>query len=155
MAQKRIFECILENEMSSKISIAEFKKRLALLCLKGGGFSQKPRDRNILFKSVISTFDSCRTYTETEVNERLIQWLTLVGRSIELDYVSLRRYLVDAGYLKRDAASQSYCVDLAQTSELFETGVEDVDSVEVLEAAERHTEARKQAHLGQENSDYA
>lgn len=135
--------------MPPKISIVEFKERLTLLCLSRGGrgFPRKPPDRHILFKSVTLMLESHRTYTETEVNESLTQWLTLVGQAIELDHVSLRRDLVDAGYLKRDLAGRSYRVDPEQTSRLFEIGVEDIDPVAVLEDSVRKTEARKREYL--------
>jgi hypothetical protein len=135
--------------MPPKISIVEFKERLTLLCLSGGGrgFPRKPLDRHILFKSVTLMLKSHRTYTETKVNESLTQWLTLVGQAIELDHVSLRRDLVDAGYLIRDAAGSSYRVDSEQVSELFEVGVEGIDPVAVLEDSARKTEARKREYL--------
>ena len=84
--------------MTSKIRTAEFKNRLAVLCLRGrgGGFPRKHRDQHILFKSITLMLETKRDYSETEVNECLAIWLSHVGRSIEIDHVSLRRYLVDA-----------------------------------------------------------
>jgi hypothetical protein len=137
--------------MSSPISIAEFKDRLAALCLKGGqrGFPRKPRDRHILFKSIILMLETQRTYTEAELNEELRQWLSQVGQTIELDHVSLRRYLVDAGYLIRDGAGRSYQVALEQTGDVLEPGIETLDPVVVLAEVERQLEAQKQAYLSQ------
>jgi hypothetical protein len=139
----------MENEILPKISSTEFKDRLALLCLvRGGrGFPRKPRDQHILFKSITLMLEPQRTYTESEVNENLTQWLRLVGQAIELDHVSLRRYLVDAGYLTRNAAGQSYRVNLDQTIGLFEVGVEEINPMTVVEQAARQTEERKRTYL--------
>lgn len=141
--------------MSALISIAEFKDRLAALCLKGGrrGFPRKPRDQHILFKSIILRLEPPRTYTEAELNEELRQWLSQVGQTLELDHVSLRRYLVDAGYLIRDGAGRSYQVALAQTDGVFEPDVEALNPVVVLAEAARQIEAQKQAYLSQREKD--
>jgi hypothetical protein len=88
-----------------------------------------------------------RDYTENELNECLARWLGEVGQAVEIDHVSLRRYLVDAGYLIRDAAGRSYRVDAQQTVELFEAGIEEIDPVAVIEEASRRTEERKREYL--------
>ena len=136
-------------EMASKIRTAEFKNRLAVLCLRGGGreFPRKHRDQHILFKSITLMLETKRRYAEDELNECLAKWLSQVGRTIEIDHVSLRRYLVDAGYLTRDTAGRSYRVDSEQTVGLFEADIEDINPVAVVEEAYRDAEERKREYL--------
>ena len=133
--------------MASKIKTAEFKNRLAGLCLRGGGrgFPRKHRDQHILFKSITLTLETKQDYTENELNECLTQWLTRVGRTVEIDHVSLRRYLVDAGYLTRDRAGRSYRVDPEQSVSFFEAGIEQINPVAVVEEAYRETDKLLQA----------
>ena len=135
--------------MASKIRTAEFKNRLAVLCLRGGGrgFPRKHRDQLILFKSITLMLEPKRTYSEPEVNECLAKWLSQVGRSLEIDPVSLRRSLVDAGYLIRDPAGKRYQVEGKQTIGLFEAEIEEITPVVVVEEAYRETEERKRAYL--------
>lgn len=142
-------EAYWDIEMASKIGIAEFKNRLAALCLRGGGrgLPRKPRDQHILFKSITLMLETKRHYAEDELNERLLRWLSQVGRTIEIDHVSLRRYLVDAGYLIRDTAGRSYRVDSEQTVGLFEADIQDINPEAVVEEAYRDTEERKQEYL--------
>ena len=57
--------------------------------------------RNKLLKHIATTsFEPGRTYTEGEVNERLM--------AVYDDYTALRRYLVEDGHLKRDRAGMAY-----------------------------------------------
>lgn len=141
--------------MTSKIRTAEFKNRLAVLCLRGGGqgFPRKHRDQHILFKSITLMLETKRDYSETEVNECLAKWLSQVGRSVEIDHVSLRRYLVDAGYLTRDTAGKGYRVDVEQTIGLFEADIEEVDPVVVVEEAYQDAEKRKREYLAKRERD--
>jgi hypothetical protein len=49
------------------ISADQFKSRLEVLCLRGGGrgLPRKPRDRHILFKSIVLMLDPEKIYSET------------------------------------------------------------------------------------------
>ena len=138
--------------MASIIKITEFKSRLAVLCLRGGGFPRKQRDQHILFKSIILMLESGRDYTEAEMNERLLKWLREVGRTIEIYHVSLMRYLVDAGYVIRDKAGRRYRIDSEQTVGLFEAGIEEINPVSVIEEAYRDAEERKRKYLEKHNA---
>ena len=83
----------------TKMTVTTFKNRLATLCLKKGGrgLPRKPGDQHIIFKSIALTLDASAVYTETDINLALTTWLDSVGQMIEIDHVTLRRYLVDAG----------------------------------------------------------
>ena len=88
-----------------------------------------------------------RDYTQSELKACLAKWLSQVGRTVEIDHVSLRRYLVDAGYLTRDTAGRSYRVDPEQTRGLFEAGIEAIDPVALVEEAYQDAAERKREYL--------
>ena len=129
-----------------KITAAEFSKRLAGLCLTSGlaGFPRKERDRQILLKSVVMTMDRTLEYTEPEIDDRLIYWLTDIARSVQFDHVSLRRLLVDYGYLYRDSAGSSYrVVPAGRGGVVFDAEVDELDVYSVIGAAMKAAQDRK------------
>ena len=64
--------------------------------------------------------------------------------------MTLRRYLVDAGYLLRDEAGLRYSVDIAALAAEFEEPVLALDAHEIVRRARLDREARKQAYGGKE-----
>ncbi|MCB0194610.1 MAG: DUF2087 domain-containing protein [Anaerolineae bacterium] len=134
------------------ISVAEFKTRLETLCTKGGGrgLPRSGHDQQILFKSIVLTLDSQRAYTETDLNQALGQWLVQVGQTIEIDHVSLRRHLVDEGYISRDSAGGLYTVSTA-ASDQFDPGIDALDPATVIVEAQLERERKKQEYLNKQN----
>ncbi len=58
-----------------RITMDEFKRRLAQLCLRGGGgFPRKREDQQILLTSILLRLDPRRPYSEAELNEALKRW---------------------------------------------------------------------------------
>jgi hypothetical protein len=133
----------------SKITAAEFKQRLEALCLSAGGrgLPRKRRDWDILFKSITLALEPGRDYSEKEVNRAVEEWLSGIGQAIEIDYVTLRRHLVDAGYPVRDLAGTSYRVGLEAMADLFEPAADMVDPAAVIEEARRRKEQKKRRYL--------
>lgn len=133
----------------TKITVATFKNRLATLCLKKGGrgLPRKADDQHLLFKSIALTLDARAAYTETDINLALTTWLDSVGQLLEIDHVTLRRYLVDAGYLGRDANGATYRLRPEAGAALFEPAIDALDPLAVIEAARREQEERKRAYL--------
>jgi hypothetical protein len=133
----------------SKINAAEFKQRLEALLLSPGGrgLPRKRRDWDILFKSIMLALEAGRDYSEKEINQVVEEWLDGIGQAIEIDYVTLRRHLVDAGYLVRDLAGTSYRVGLEAMAELFEPATDTVDPAAVVEEARSRKEQRKRQYL--------
>ncbi len=133
----------------SKITADEFKRRLEALCLSPGGrgLPRKRRDWDILFKSITLALEPGRDYSEKEVNQVVEEWLAGIGQAIEIDYVTLRRHLVDTGYLIRDLAGRSYRVGLEAMADLFESATDTVDPVAVIEEARTRKEQRKRQYL--------
>ncbi len=131
------------------VTAAEFKKRLAALCLSGGGHTlpRRQRDRLILLRSVLQTLDASRSYPEKELNASLKGWLSDIGTSFKLDHASLRRYLVDEGYLVRNSEGSVYEVHFEGRGEtMFEDSVQELNPRAVLEQAREEARDRKRAH---------
>jgi hypothetical protein len=133
----------------SKITADEFKRRLEALCLSPGGrgLPRKRRDWDILFKSITLALEPGRDYSEKEVNQIVEEWLADIGQAIEIDHVTLRRHLVDTGYLIRDLAGTSYRVGFEAMADLFEPATDTVDPLAVIEEARRRKEQRKRQYL--------
>jgi hypothetical protein len=121
------------------VAEAEFRRRLIAL-LTGGvgpGLPRKRRDRHILLRSMILCFDPAGRYSEREVGAVLRDWLTLAGPRVELDHVSLRRSLVDEGYLVRDTAGAAYEIRRDGRAGIsFAAGVDELDVAAILRAAQ-------------------
>ena len=113
------------------ITSDEFKKRIVQLCLTARTVElpRRLRDRHILLKALSLRFDADRIYTETEVNGLIESWLSEVGQSLEIDHVTLRRTLIDEGYLRRDLDGVSY--QLAHFTDMQFTFESDIDTIDV------------------------
>lgn len=129
-----------------------FRKRLARLCLSGEmtALPRSQQDRHILFKSMQLAFRHDVNYSERDVNDLLDQWRDKVGSNLECDCVSLRRSLVDHGYLLRTTDGSRYTV--GQGSCLFEPDVDLLDPRQVIETAHRDREQRKIKHTNNPDS---
>ncbi len=129
------------------ISCHQFKKRLVELCIQSAlsGFPRKRRDQHILLKSMTLTLDAEAEYAEQEVNERLKSWLSRC-RSFNIDHVSLRRRLVEEGYLVRSADGSCYRVSVPPQAQLiFDPSLDGIDVLETLQAGVDSIERKKKA----------
>jgi hypothetical protein len=132
------------------ISKEHFIKRFTDLCLRSGlkGFPKDEVDQHILLKSAVLTFGQTGSYTEKEVNERLGVWIMQVGQMKEIDQVTLRRRLVDTGYLTRSKDGSAY--QIAQPGPqpgLFEDAINQIDLAEVIQTAREEIARRKREYL--------
>lgn len=108
----------------------EFEKRVVeLFALKRlGGIPKRRRDKAVVLKALALSFNSSKEYKETEINDLIRNWLKKAEAPERLDHVTLRRELVDEGFLSRPRDGSRYWVTEPKEN-LFE---EDVDSVDVL-----------------------
>jgi hypothetical protein len=133
------------------ISAEQFRARLTSLCSRSAihGLPRRPRDRLILLESVALTLAPDRAYSAPELTERLEHWLTGVGRNIDIDHVSLRRRLVDLGFLERDAAGRHYRLRRAgPRAGDFAPEVRTTDVERLARDARAQVEERRRAHRG-------
>lgn len=135
------------------ISADEFEKRLPYLCVtrRGGGLPRRRRDLHIVLRSATLLLDRAEQYTEAGINAALRRWLEQVGYNFRLDHVTLRRMLVDHGFVVRDAAGRRYRI-LGDDGALFDPMIESLDPVFIVEEAERQREAKRKRYLERKRS---
>ena len=126
------------------VSMEEFAERLIQL---GARWQSRPLprrrfDREILMKSILLVLDSGRIYSEREINAELELWNVEVVPAIDTDYVTVRRMLVDYGYLERTADGRAYRVGFPPRPMAFDLEVEDLD-VRATVAAYRESHPRR------------
>ncbi|MEZ4768794.1 MAG: DUF2087 domain-containing protein [Caldilineales bacterium] len=108
-------------------------------------YPRKPQDR-IVFLGALSVFLLKReSYSEPALNGAIAGWLRSFDAATTLDHVTLRRYLVDAGFLLRDEAGLGYSVDRPALTKQFEEPVLSLDVHEIVRQARAEREARKSA----------
>lgn len=136
--------------MSQLITRDEFTKRIIKLLLRSGltDLPRRARDQHVLLKSAMLHWGQTETLSETEVNEKLIDWVKNIARLQAFDHVTLRRALVDAGYLTRSSDGATYQICPAGPSAWqFEAAIDHVDVLDVLETAREEMAQRKRAYL--------
>lgn len=112
------------------------------------GLPTRPADLTLLLQLAALRFDPEKTYSEREVNEILATWLETFCAPFGVDYVTMRRLLVDALILQRDKAGNSYRLrDLGRPGSGAQEAIE---PSAVLEEIRIEREERKKKHLGRQ-----
>ncbi len=127
-----------------------FCKRLVDLCVKSGlsGFPKDDLDQHILLKSAVLIVGPSASFSEREIDEKLKYWINNVGESLKIDHATLRRRLIDTGYLTRNKDGSAYQVSASgKQADLFEAGVEQVDAVQVIANAREEIARRKREYM--------
>lgn len=62
-----------------------------------------PLDRDLVLALGAAVLEPGRPLREHEVNRRLADWLADVGAMVRTDHIELRRWLIDTGFVERDA----------------------------------------------------
>lgn len=128
-----------------------FVKRLVDLCVRSGmkEFPKSEMDQHILFKSMMLTLKTGVTYTEKEINQKLSKWIDEVGGKLEMvDFGTLRRWLVDNGYLTRNRDGSVYQVSVpGPVRPVFEDAVNEVDPAEAVVNGRAEIERRKREYM--------
>ena len=105
-------------------------------------------DQHILLKSVVNLVQTSDPLSEKEINAKLQDWLTQVCVIKNFDRVTLRRWLVDTGYLTRNSDGTGYQIAVpGPRPDLFEESVDRIDIVQAIQTAREEMERRKQAYL--------
>ena len=137
----------MANSPEQLITVGEFY-RLLENASHGKAIPRKRRQLHVLLKSVVLLLEPKQDYSERQINDTLKKWLDTVGKPLEIDYVNLRRRLVDEGYLIRDRAGRHYHVDEGNMDSVFEQAVNAINPLVVIEEAEQRRAARKREFLG-------
>lgn len=93
------------------IPIERFRKLAIKRGLTPGALlDASPEDFDLLLLSLRREFLIAGSFTEREVNELIGNWLATIGAMLDVDFVELRRWLVDLAILSRDAYGHAYTV---------------------------------------------
>ena len=133
------------------ISKEFFAKRLADLCLKSGllDLPKDLTDQHILLKSAILMVGQPGVnLTEKEINAQLELWILEVANIKNVDHATLRRRLIDTGYLTRSKDGATYQVaQPGPRSVLFDEAIDQLDIPQVITAARDEMARRKKEYL--------
>lgn len=127
-----------------------FMKRLVDLCLRSGlsGFPKDDVNQHILFKSAVLTLGKSDTYTEKEVNEKLKHWINDISQIKNIDHITLRRWLVDTGYLNRN--NDGSCYQISQSGprpQFFDDAIDQINVMEVINTGREEIARRKKEYM--------
>ena len=92
------------------IDAEEYARRLRVMRSSGssGGWPRKRRDQWILLHAIAQGFHYDEHLTEKQATARIQDFLLTQGKAMWLDAVTLRRALVDDGFLDRDDHGRDY-----------------------------------------------
>jgi len=130
----------------TQITASQFTKSFASLILGGRDMPKKQISQHILFFSATLALEPDRDYSEKELNEILQVWSSQFGGNFNLDHVTLRRYMVDAGYLVRDASGASYRLGDGELPYSFDDSIKGIDLAALIVEAKAERERRKQQY---------
>ena len=95
-------------------------------------------------KSVMLGLDKRREYTETEINTLLQVWLSQVGTHFHLDYVNLRRHLIDEEFLGRSKDGSRYWVATYSRNQMyFDPEINEIDIPDLIKSNRELSTKRK------------
>jgi hypothetical protein len=133
----------------SEITVAQFSDRFVALVLGARDLPKKALDLNILLLSSVLGLEVGREYSEGELNAELQRWILEIGRNFGIDHVTLRRYLIDEKYLRRDPAGRAYQRDPAGPRFSYDPAVRALDPHLLVAEARQERVKRKQEHMQQ------
>ena len=132
------------------IDAGYFKKKIIDLCVRSMtvGMPRKMRDRHVLLKGIALSFDKDKQYSEKEINDTIRSWLNNIGEKIQIDHVSIRRELIDGGYLNRTPDGSTYQLGAEPVSEVsFDNSVNDLDVSEIVSQGKEEIERKKREFM--------
>ena len=113
----------------------------------GGALRRLPRnpeDAELLMALAMLGLDAA-AYEESDINLHLIGWLNVIVADDGPDYVTLRRHLVDNGFLRRSSDGVIYRVQIERIDALLSPAAKSVDVRQIHEAVETERSERRQA----------
>ena len=132
------------------ITAEHYAKRYVLWCGRGQSYDQLPRrqrDRWILLHAISRQFSADDVLSEKEVNQRIQDWLLGPGSTMHVDRVSIRRELIDGGFLQRDPAGKEYRRASGYERVFgFEPDVEKLDLPELVKKEKSRIRERNTRH---------
>ena len=129
-----------------EISVAEFKKRIVDFFVRSNLYElpSKRKDRLIVLKAFSMALTK-NDYSEKEVNE-IIKGLLGKIISIQIDYVKIRRALVDEGFLDRTSDGSRYSHNENYLKDIFDENIDSVDVLQLITQAKQEIKERSAKH---------
>jgi hypothetical protein len=133
----------------SEITVAQFSERFVALVLGARDLPKKSVDFNILLLSSVLGLEPGQAYSEGELNAELQRWILSFGGKFGLDYVTLRRYLIDEKYVRRDPAGRAYLLEPGGPRFSYDPAVRLLDLQLLVTEARQERAKRKQQYMEQ------
>ena len=105
------------------------------------GFPKNPHHLDTVLAVAAGTLDRRRPYAEREINDALAEWLASVRADI--DHVTLRRRMVDCGFLKRRTDGSRYFLNYGRMADVLGDPAVAVDAGGIVDDILRDRQARK------------
>ena len=109
------------------------------------GLPTRPADQALLMGLAAARFNAQKIYRESEVNELLKIWLQTFCAPFGIDHVTMRRLMVDSGFLTRDTSGSAYRVNPKRSGDL--DADEAIEPAEVLVEIQSERQTRKRQRL--------
>lgn len=106
---------------------------------------KKADDTQLILALAISDLDPTTLHAEHDINVHLSAWLDGIA-SRSLDYVTLRRYLVDYGFLIRERSGAWYRLMESRVSETVDVEARTIKVHEIFDDVRRERDARRRAY---------
>ena len=109
------------------------------------GFPKNPDHLDIVLAVAASRLERRRPYAEGEINEALTDWLDSVHGGV--DHVTLRRRMVDCGFLKRTTSGSRYYLNYGRVAGVLGDPAIEVDAGFIADDVLRKRDARKRDYV--------
>ena len=109
------------------------------------GFPTHPVELDAVLAVAAGCLTRRRPHAEWEVNEALSDWLASVRA--EIDHVTLRRRMVDYGFLMRRMDGSVYFLNYGRVAEVLGDPAIEIDAGAINAEVLRHRQERKQSRL--------
>lgn len=106
---------------------------------------RNPRDADLLMALALTGLDADAALDESEINLHLMAWLNGIVADNGPDHVTLRRNLVDFGFLRRSSDGVIYRVERERIDEVLGPEAGSVDARAILAAVEAERRERREA----------
>ncbi|MDE0660937.1 MAG: DUF2087 domain-containing protein [Gammaproteobacteria bacterium] len=109
------------------------------------GFPRHPDHLDSILAVAASQLHRRRPYGEREVNDALSEWLQSVNSPV--DHVTLRRRMVDCGFLKRTTNGSRYFLNYGRVAGVLGDPALEVDAGAIIDDLHCEREERKRARM--------
>lgn len=131
-------------QRATRLEVESLLKRL----VNGGPIRRLPRSRKdteLFLALAASVLDPRAVYTETEINELLKDWMQEFTCPINLDHVTIRRYLVDHRFVLREESGHDYRTNQAVINAVIEPEARSVEPQGIFRSVQQERQQRKRA----------